>query len=82
MNVKPTLEKISPDFGSSILVKKHTEFLKNIKAFWHFHPEIELVYVNKGKGKRHIGNHLSYFNNKLDKAHKPLNLSSNERGSR
>jgi AraC-like DNA-binding protein len=22
-----------------------------------------LVYVNKGQGKRHIGNHLSYFNN-------------------
>ena len=41
MNVKPTLEKISPNFGSSILVKKHTEFLKQIKAFWHFHPEIE-----------------------------------------
>jgi len=40
MNTKPTLEKISPDFGSSILVKKHTEFLKEIKAFWHFHPEI------------------------------------------
>ena len=27
------------------------------------HPELELVYVNKGQGKRHIGNHLSYFNN-------------------
>ena len=63
MNTKPTLEKISPNFGSSILVKKHTEFLKEIKAFWHFHPEIELAYVNKGKGKTHIGNHLSYFNN-------------------
>jgi len=63
LKVKPTLEKISPDFGSSILVKKHTEFLKQINAFWHFHPEIELVYVNKGKGKRHIGSHLSYFNN-------------------
>jgi AraC-like DNA-binding protein len=63
INTKPTLEKISPNFGSSILVKKHTEFLKEIKAFWHFHPEIELVYVNKGKGKTHIGNHLSYFNN-------------------
>ena len=61
--MKPTLEKISPSFGSSILVKKHTEFLKETKAFWHFHPEIELVYVIKGKGKRHIGNHLSYFNN-------------------
>ena len=60
---KPILEKITPNFGSSIFAKKHTEFLKNSKASWHFHPEIELVYVNKGKGKRHIGNHLSYFNN-------------------
>lgn len=34
-----------------------------VKPFWHFHPEIELVYVDKGSGKRHIGNHLSYFNN-------------------
>lgn len=60
---KPTLEKITPNFGSSLLVKKHEEFLKTNVPFWHFHPEIELVYVNKGKGKRHIGNHLSYFNN-------------------
>jgi len=60
---KPTLEKITPNFGSSFLLKKHIEFLKTNKPFWHFHPEIELVYVNKGKGKRHIGNHISYFNN-------------------
>ena len=60
---KPTLEKITPSFGSSLLVKKHVEFLKTNVPFWHFHPEIELVYVNKGKGKRHIGNHISYFNN-------------------
>ena len=60
---KPTLEKITPNFGSSLLVKKHEKFLKTNVPFWHFHPEIELVYVNKGKGKRHIGNHLSYFNN-------------------
>lgn len=64
LNKKPTLEKISPSFGSSILVKQHTEsIINNNVASWHFHPEIELVYVNKGKGKRHIGNHLSYFNN-------------------
>jgi len=60
---KPTLEKITPNFGASLLVKKHLEFLKTNTPFWHFHPEIELVYVNKGKGKRHIGNHISYFNN-------------------
>lgn len=60
---KPTLKKITPSFGSSLLVKKHEEFLKIEKPYWHFHPEIELVYVNNGKGKRHIGNHISYFNN-------------------
>ena len=60
---KPTLKKITPSFGSSLLIKKHEEFLKIEKPYWHFHPEIELVYVNNGKGKRHIGNHISYFNN-------------------
>ena len=63
LNRKPAFEKISPSFGSSVLVRRHDEKRKNENAFWHFHPEIELVYVNKGKGKRHIGTHLSYFNN-------------------
>ncbi len=61
--LKPALEKINPGFGSSILVKQHSEQIVVNQAFWHFHPEVELVYVNKGKGKVHIGNHLSYFNN-------------------
>jgi len=60
---KPIFEKVNPDFGNSILVKQHSESCPNTRAFWHFHPEIELVYINKGKGKRHIGNHISYFNN-------------------
>ena len=60
---KPSFEKISPDFGSSIHVKYHNKKVDNKLPFWHFHPELELVYVNKAKGKRHIGSHLSYFNN-------------------
>ena len=60
---KPTFEKISPKFGSSLSIKLHSEQVEEKLPFWHFHPEIELVYVNKAKGKRHIGNHLSYFNN-------------------
>lgn len=64
MNIKkPALKKLSPSFGSSILVKQHTEKVDKNNAFWHFHPELELVYVNKGQGKTHIGNHLSYFYN-------------------
>ncbi|WP_142784399.1 AraC family transcriptional regulator [Changchengzhania lutea] len=62
-NKKPAFEKVSPGFGSSLLVRQHVKQAEKAAAFWHFHPELELVYVNKGQGKRHIGNHLSYFNN-------------------
>lgn len=60
----PTLEKVSPEFGKSILVKQHYDDRNKpgTRAFWHFHPEVELIYINKGHGKTHIGNHLSYFN--------------------
>ncbi len=60
---KPTLKKIKPDFGSSIGIKHYQESVKNKNQFWHFHPELELVFVNNGGGKRHIGNHISYFKN-------------------
>lgn len=63
INKKPTLKKLTPSFGSSILVKQHMVKVDRLNAFWHFHPELELIYVNKGQGKTHIGNHLSYFNN-------------------
>jgi hypothetical protein len=46
INKKPSFEKISPSFGSSILVKQHSNEIVNSTAFWHFHPEVELVYVN------------------------------------
>ena len=63
INKKPTLKKLSPSFGSSILVKQHIDKVDKNDAYWHFHPELELIYINKGQGKTHIGNHLSYFNN-------------------
>lgn len=63
IKTKPAYEKVIPEVGTSVLVKQHKKMPDSGRAFWHFHPELELVYVNKGKGKRHIGNHLSYFNN-------------------
>ncbi|MBF4985218.1 hypothetical protein FNJ87_13065 [Nonlabens mediterrranea] len=59
---KPTLKKVNPDFGNSIYVQKSTTERSELKPFWHFHPEIELVFVDEGQGKRHIGNHMSYYN--------------------
>ena len=32
---------------------------------WHYHPEIELVYVNNGSGKRQVGLNLSNYNDGL-----------------
>jgi len=58
---KPRLKKIDPDFGSSFLIRQYKESVKDRFPFWHFHPELELAYVNNGGGKRHIGNHISYF---------------------
>lgn len=63
INKKPTFRKLTPSFGSSILVKQHIDTVDKNGAYWHFHPELELIYINKGQGKTHIGNHLSYFNN-------------------
>ncbi len=60
---KPTLKRVSPEFGTSFKVMKNDSYDGDYKPYWHFHPELELVYVNKGKGKRHIGNHMAYFNN-------------------
>ena len=59
---RPTLERINPGPDSSVFVHKTSE-QRSSPPFWHFHPELELIYVDKGEGRRHIGNHLSYFHN-------------------
>lgn len=61
---KPTLERIEPGFGSSFAYRTYYRNPENKKpTFWHYHPEIELVYVNGGCGKRQIGSHISYYRN-------------------
>jgi AraC-like DNA-binding protein len=58
---KPTFEAIAPDFGHSYTYQQFNENNPNKIGVWHYHPEIELVYVNGGSGKRQIGNHVSYY---------------------
>jgi AraC-like DNA-binding protein/quercetin dioxygenase-like cupin family protein len=59
--MKPLLERIDPVFGSSFTIREFTGLTPVSKPFWHFHPEYEIVYISKGRGKRHIANHISYY---------------------
>lgn len=63
LGVPPVLELIEPSFNQSFTFRKFDEPEPNLKPFWHYHPEIELVYVKSGSAKRHIGNHISEYKN-------------------
>jgi len=60
---KPAFEAIEPNFGYSFTYQKFDSQKNNKNNTWHYHPEIELVYVNGGTGKRQIGSHVSYYGN-------------------
>ncbi len=59
--IPPAFEIITPSFGSSFTFSKYVENANSKAHLWHYHPEIELVYVNGGSGKRQIGSHISYY---------------------
>jgi AraC-like DNA-binding protein len=59
--INPTLELITPTFGSSFTFTNYVENTNCKSDLWHYHPEIELVFVNGGSGKRQIGSHISYY---------------------
>lgn len=59
--LKPSLEKIDPVFGSSFYLDHFDEKACDDKPQWHFHPEYEIVYIAKGNGKRHIGDHIGRY---------------------
>jgi len=53
------LEKISPDEDSSFHIMVNPKL--NDFFFWHFHPEIELVFIDGADGTRHVGDHISKY---------------------
>ncbi len=59
---KPSLEHLSGDIGNTLIYKRFDFKNKNHQPIWHYHPEIEIVFVNEGAGKRQIGSHVSYYN--------------------
>jgi len=57
----PAFEAVKPNIGSSFTSLKFFRN-ENIKShIWHYHPEVELIFVCGGSGKRQIGSNISYF---------------------
>ncbi len=57
--MKIELEKIKPhtDSSFSLLVNPRlSDFF-----YWHFHPELELIYIEGASGTRHVGEHISQY---------------------
>ncbi len=57
--MQPTLEKIPTQFSSSITVKR--EITPYMDYPWHYHPEHEIIFVEKSYGIRFMGNHIGNF---------------------
>ncbi len=57
--MKIKLEEIRPDVNSSfrILLTPHL----NDVFLWHYHPEYEIVYIEGVSGTRHVGDHISQY---------------------
>lgn len=62
-NHTPVLERVLPLPGTSFLVKHYPDpkARANKEPQWHYHPELELVYVRGGHGRRHVGSHVSHY---------------------
>jgi AraC-like DNA-binding protein len=57
--MKIQFEEVKPDIESSfnlIVNPKLSDFF-----YWHFHPELELIYIEGANGTRHVGEHISQY---------------------
>jgi len=57
--MQPKLEKIFHSLSSSIAVKR--EISPYMDYPWHYHPEFEIIFVEKSYGIRLMGNHIGNF---------------------
>ena len=57
--MKPIFEKINtPDDQSFFLEEVVKPYFTDL---WHFHPEIEILYVREGYGTKYVGDSISFF---------------------
>src|SRR6476661_2017183 len=58
--MKLQYESVQSSADSSFTLLHYTEVQQG-SLLWHYHPEYELVYIPRGQGRRHIGQHMSRF---------------------
>lgn len=57
--MKAEYERIEPDHGSSFRFIDWESV--NDRFYWHHHPEYEIIYVKKGRGRRQIGTQIAPY---------------------
>ncbi len=60
--MKAVFESVATESNSSFRLLTF-ESPTDCEAQWHFHPEYEIVVVDRGRGARHVGAHLSHYEN-------------------
>ncbi len=59
--MKTEFEIVQPDEGSSFKIIHNIVLPELFRWQYHYHPEYEIVCVLEGSGRRHVGNHLSQY---------------------
>jgi AraC-like DNA-binding protein len=57
--MKPTYEQLSENIDNSFLYRQFSS--PSFTAPFHFHPELELTYIESSKGKRFVGSQVNDF---------------------
>lgn len=57
--MKPILRKITPSPQASLSVRSDKG--RNLLNNWHYHPELEIVYIKKSAGTRLVGDSMENF---------------------
>jgi len=61
--MKVEFEIVKPDKESSFRLLHQKVFTKDFVWQYHYHPEVEITCVLAGSGTRHVGNHISNYDN-------------------
>ncbi|QDU64097.1 Bifunctional transcriptional activator/DNA repair enzyme AdaA [Planctomycetes bacterium Pan216] len=57
--MRATIEKVEPPESSSFRLRERRE--SAFAFYWHFHPEFELTYIDRSRGRRFVGDSIEDY---------------------